>query len=371
VRAWLIGLFLLAPAVVAASCALEDFTKVEEVSDAGPEAACGHATAPLPPDIDAGPEPLPDDAGLKPLTFVAALRVLRLDKTADAGDIGLDLDRFCSCQDDQRSCIPPKDQANELGGDLSNGIDNQGPRLFNLLQLALGINDLSGLYTGFAETGKWSLVLRVSGYNELPDDNKVQVDWFGSGGTVAAPLWDGQDAFLISDSTLMNSDINMPRFSDKNGYVTNNMLVFSLPNSAIDMAGPQTRISLKLTAGTVMARIEKNEKGMYQLRDGTIAARIKLEDLFEMVASFRDDNGVPFCTNQAFWGPTKDAFCKGLDIQSGFAEPNKLCDAVSFAVGFDADPAQMGPVQASNYDDAGCPPDADPVKDFIEFPCPQ
>jgi hypothetical protein len=235
----------------------------------------------------------------------------------------------------------------------------------------LKVEDLSELYTQFAELGKWSLLFRISGYNGQANDDKVRVDWYASGGFGTVPLWDGTDQWPIAESTLNGPDINLPKFFDASGYVTDNVLVFSVPDGQLDIAGEITKISLKLTGGTVMARIEKDPmKGTYVLRQGTIAARIALQDLFQMVASFRNEEGKPFCTNEAFWGATKDAFCRGLDIQTGFAEPNKPCNAVSFAAGFSADTAQLGSIQPSSDADGGCPPETDPMNDFITMPCP-
>ncbi len=299
-----------------------------------------------------------------------ALRVLRLKTDADGNDIGLDLDRFCSCQGEERSCIPPAGQPEKLSCDKAQGRDNQMPALFNLVELALQVQDISELYTTFAEVGNWGLLFHVSNYNGEPNDSKVRVAWYGSAGTPAVPTWDGTDIWPIAESTLLNNDVNQPKYFDNDAYVTDGTLVLSAPTGGIAVAGGQTRLNINLSAGTITARITKDAMGRYVLRDGLIAGRIPEVELFEMVKSFRDDSGKPFCTDTIFWGTIQDAFCRGLDVQTGPPEPNKPCNAVSFAAGFDGDPAALGQPMAAGANTPDCPPETDPVVSFTMYGCP-
>jgi hypothetical protein len=329
----------------------------------GEDAGCQHAAVPRPPSPDAG-GPFGDE------TFVVALREILLKKAADGSDLGLDLDRYCTCQGETPSCIPPKGQPEQFACDLAAGRDNRTPTLFALIETIYQVEDLSPLYTQFAEQGNWSLLLRVSDYNGEPNDNQVRVDWFSSARSNSLPSWDGSDLWPVLESSVLNGSIDQPRTFDPGGYVTNGVLVFSVPEGRLDIAGPVTRMSIPLTGGSVMARIEKNPGGGYALRDGTIAGRISLADLFNMIGSFRDENGQPFCTDEAFWGATKDSLCRGVDIQTDFAEPNKPCNAVSFAAGFSAVAAQLGLVQPWGPPTAPCSPETDPLLDYMLVGCP-
>ncbi|MDI1447713.1 hypothetical protein [Polyangium sp. 6x1] len=359
-RAWLASFFLLAPTLVlASSCALEGFEKYTPPLE--PVETCGHAAVPGPP----APTP-PNDAEPE-VEFVVALRVLRLKTDRDGGDLGLDLDRFCSCQGEERSCIPPAGQPEKLSCDKAMGRDNQMPALFGLVELALQVQDLSERYSLFAELGNWGLIFHVSDYNGQPNDSKVRVAWYGSEGTAAQPAWDGNDAWPLSTSTIENG---LPKYFDNDAYVTDGMLVVSAPTGGIAIAGGNTRLHINLSSGTIQAKITKDELDRWVLRDGLIAGRIPQLELFRMVQSFRDDTGKPFCTDNIFWGATQDAFCRGLDVQTGPPEPNKPCNAVSFAAGFDADPAVLGVPKDPNPDTPGCPAETDPIASFQMFGCP-
>ncbi|MRG90650.1 hypothetical protein [Polyangium spumosum] len=362
-RAWLACLFVLAPTVgLASSCALDSFEKVEPTPDAGE--ACGHASVPEPP------SPTPENDADPGEEFVVALRVLRLKTDSQGVDLGLDLDRFCSCQGEGRSCVPPEGQPEEISCDKSQGRDNQIPALFNYVELALQKGDLSKYYTGFAEVGNWSVLFHVSGYNGQPNDAKVRVAWYGSPGTAFVPAWQGSDAWPIATSALLDpTNVSTPRYVDDFAYVANGTLVLSAPAGGIEIAGGKTRLRIALETGTISARIEKDDQGRYVLRDGLIAGRIPQPELFAMIASYRDDDGNSFCTNNPFWGVTQDLFCRGLDIQTGPPEQNKPCNAVSFAAGFDADPAMLGAPTPPAADSPGCAPEFDPVAAFMTMGC--
>jgi hypothetical protein len=195
----------------------------------------------------------------------------------------------------------------------------------------------------------------------------MRVAWYGSEGTAVKPAWDGTDAWPVATSTLENG---LPKYFDNDAYVTDGTLVLSAPTGGILVAGGKTRLQINLSAGTVSARLVKDEFGRWTLRDGLIAGRIPQPDLFRMVQSFRDDAGAPFCTNNIFWGATQDAFCRGLDVQTGPPEPNKPCNAVSFAAGFEADPAVLGPPKDPTPVDTTCPAGTDPFEFFSTMGCP-
>lgn len=362
VRAWVIGLLSIAPfGVIGASCALESFEKVP----VPPDPQCQHASAPAPPDIDASVDAGPFEE------FTVAMRVLRLKTAADGGPLGLDIDRFCSCQGEQKSCVPPPLQPEKLPCDLPEGRDNQAQALFGSLELILNVqgDGLSTLYSGFAEAGRWSVLLRVSEYNGTENDNRVRVEWFPSGGTMVAPAWDGGDTWPVVPTAYTDAAVPEPRYVDAKAYVTNNVLVFSLPDGELAASNGQTRLAMRLTAGTVMARIDKQPSGIY-LRDGVIAGRMKEEDLFYMVDQFRGEKGEPFCTDNLLWPTMKDTFCRGLDIQADFAAPNQPCNAVSIGIGFDSDPAKIGPTEPAAGAAINCDVGLDPLTHIKMFPCP-
>jgi hypothetical protein len=401
VRAWFFGLMTLVPlGVLGVSCALSSFEKVEPPPDAGPQ-ECRPASVPLPPnllDADNG-----DAVSSGDVEFTVAVKTLRMKKTFDAGPLGLDLDRYCSCQGDTPSCIAPDKQDPALRCDLPDGRDNQLIALVRIIEVALLLDtegdELSALYSEFATLGRWSILMRVSEYNGLPNDDKVRVEWYPSGGFKAPvdgglddaglddaglddaapeglpPFWQGKDPWPIVPSAFEDAGADaapVAKFADNEAYVTNGKLVFSLISSEFTATNGFTRLSMTISEGSGMAQIEQGPYGYY-LRDGIIGGRLELRNIFKMVADFRDHNGAPFCANvkNPLWGATLQAFCRSPDIQVGSAQVNKKCDAISVGLGFEAEPAVVGPIEPgltgqencevgedplSYYDEAGCPP---------------
>jgi hypothetical protein len=331
-------------------------------AEGGPE-LCPHAVAPSPPEQK-------NLGGVE--TFVVAWRKLLLQGNPDPGaaPIGLDLDKLCTCQGEPSSCVAPAGQPDGGACDGEDGRDLASSGLLGILGKALNKDDLGVFYSGFAEKGVWGVLLRVSGYNGEANDDEVRLEWYVSAGFGALPLWDGSDAWPISSKSLMDGSMNLnePRYVDPLAYVKDGMLVASLPEGAVVFAGGMTNLELRLTAGTLMGRIEKGANG-YSIVDGNIATRMRLADAFLMVSSFRSDEGLAFCTNDIVWTQLiRPQICRAPDIQVGAIEPNKPCDAISFGIGFDAYPAQLGNVVPVLPPAGGCPPEFDPINDSCDKP---
>lgn len=356
--------------VLAASCALGTFDKIEPPPPKGLE--CRHTSVPLPPDLaDASNG---DASSNGDVEFTTALRRIRLKYSADGGPLGLDLDRYCSCQGEPPSCIAPEGQDPALSCDRAEGRDNQVSDVFRIIEAVLLFppegDQLSDLYSEFANLGRWTIVVRVVGYNGLPNDDNVRVEWYPSGGT-PSPQWDGNDTWPVVPSCV--TDAGVPLYVDNDAYVTNGNLVFAMTESPFTATNGTNRLSVLVSDGTGSARIVVDKNG-YHLADGVLAGRVKLDNLFRMVADFRNHNGAAFCAdnNNLYWQPTREIFCRGLDIQVGSPQPNKKCDAMSIAVGFDSEPAHLG--NAEVVDGGGvqmdCPLGLDPYSAFLDAGCP-
>ncbi|MBK9263515.1 MAG: hypothetical protein IPM54_27375 [Polyangiaceae bacterium] len=366
--------------VLGASCALGGFEQVGPPPvDAGTDLGCQHATVPLPPNIadaDFG-----DGDPNAETEFTVALKAIRMKRSADAGPLGLDLDRFCSCQGETPSCIPPPGQKEELACDKPEGRDNQAAALFGLIETVLLFDpeqdELSELYSSFANLGRWSILMRISNYNGLANDPQVRVEWYPSGGTPMPPQWNGSDEWPIVPSAISDAGSAMDggllaRYFDNEAYVVDGKLVFALLESEFTATNGLTQLSMTISDGTGMARIESVGVGQYALRDGVIAGRVKLIDLFKMVTDFRDHNGAPLCAtvSNPFWGVTRDAFCRGLDIQVGSPQLNKKCDAFSVGLGFESEPARIGAIEPGMSGQMNCNPGEDPLSVYLDAGCP-
>ncbi len=372
--------------ILGASCALGTFEKVEAPSDAGPD-GCVRASVPNPPAPDSLGEAWPKPTVATGDEFTAAIRVLRMKFDANGGPLGLDLDRFCSCEGEPVSCVPRSDQDKDLSCDLPGGRDNQLTQFFNLIEFVLGLDpkadSLGALYSSFAELGRWTILFHVTGYNGLPNDEKVRVEWYPSntlyvdgglpdGQAPMPPVWNGQDTWAISPSAVKdpNAPTDTPVFFDNDAYVTNGKLVFALQESELLVTNGLTRLAITISNGVVMADIDPYGTA-YVLRNGLMAGRVSEENLFRMVTQFRDHNGSPFCTmGNPYWLATRDAICRGGDIQVGPPSPNKRCDAISMALGFETATAQLGGVGPTFDGQTDCPPGQDPLTEYFEAGCP-
>jgi len=347
-----------------------DDLQVQGGSDAGEDGAglCAHAAPPLPPTNADDPS---GDA-----TFVTAIKSVRFGSGMKDDSLGLDLDRYCSCQGETPSCIAPALQDPDLACDSLEGRDNGSWAYFRLVEvmLSLGEGELKDLCSEFANLGRWSVLMRVSGYNGLADDPKVRVDWLPSHGIGTPPSWNGDDIWPITPAAVEPD--GGPRYYDSDAYVRNGQLVFSLLGGNMQIGNGMMRLDINFASSVAVANIEKDAAGRYALHNGVLAGRIPLDELFKMVTEFRDHNGNPFCANNQnpYYFATRDAFCRGLDIQNGVPQPNKKCDAISLGLGFEAEPvAEVGMVMPDGMPDAqplNCPAGEDPYSLYLDAGCP-
>jgi hypothetical protein len=315
----------------------------------GGGASCVPATYPPPP---------PATATGGALEIVAAVRTIDMGETTP---VGLDLDGRCTCHPDPGSCLvagsPPCDT--EQGG-----IDSASARIFEQLSFYTSGGIGTGSFTDGAESGSWSLVLRVLDYNGMPDDADVRFRIYTSQGTAVDPLWDGSDAFGIDETSLVDgaTSVDQARYLDDNAYVSGGVLVASLPQSAIKFVGSDATIPVNLVAGFLVAKIVETPFG-FGFEEGVLAARWPVSDVFDALSKYRDDELTPLCTDNFIYGSVHDIFCENRDIFSGVATPTTECDSISMGIGFTADPVVLGPIQPPAGESPGCPFETDPAND--------
>jgi hypothetical protein len=156
---------------------------------------------------------------------------------------------------------------------------------------------------------------------------------------------------------------DQPLYFDDAAYVSGGYLVASLPTSAIIFSSAQSAVPLKITAGFVVAKIVDMGAAGIQLDEGVIAGRWKMEDIFQTLSQYRDQGGMPICTDNALYGLVKSKFCDVLDIFSSVGTPTVACDSVSLGIGFTAFPAVLGPIVDPPAATPGCPMATDPASD--------
>jgi hypothetical protein len=328
-------------------------------NEAGP-AGCAHATYPPPPESAT-------EGGA--IDFTVALRSVDLGE-AGGTPTGLDLDQTCTCHfNEGPSCIYP-DYADKDHCDDPEGRDNSIAKMFETIQTFLGPEKFgSKHFSDRAETGKWSLLVRIYGYNGEPNDAQVTVAIYPTtwnNAAVPAPTWDGNDVWPASAASLEDGvTLEKPRFTDPKAYVTNNTLVGSLPEVFINLSGSGGDLGVRLTAGTVMGRIEKVGE-RYNLADGVVAARWKTSDMFKVTSSI-EAGDQPLCNDGSFtYTSFKDLLCGHVDIASTLGGPTADCDALSFGMKFSAEAVLLGSPYTPEDDEPKCIPEQDPANDSCD-----
>jgi hypothetical protein len=317
---------------------------------------CDRATYPPKPQQSAGGDE----------EIVVAIRKIYLDSAGFETDfgspLGLDLDGLCTCTgDDGDSCQPPGDSA----CDLPNGRDNSISGFIGTLANFLPGNNVSNFYSAGIGEGSWSLLIRISGYNGMPDDDQVTVATYVASNLNQPPQWDGNDAWPISASSVKGNDIDDPAFVDPDGYVSNGQVVASLPRSEMVVSGSKSQLSFIITGGGILAPLTQGPNG-WEVNGGMLLGRVKESDLFYALSTYRDSDGEGFCTTDFTYSAAKDILCKGRDIHTEVVGPTAPCNANSLAAGFVASPAKFGGVTPAPPPTPGCSPAADPINDACD-----
>ncbi|MSP26504.1 MAG: hypothetical protein EXR75_15425 [Myxococcales bacterium] len=369
--------------VVAASCTLGEFHRAEDLTGSGgaggttssstatgPADGCEHASYPSRPagrDLGGATE------------FISAVRTIHFAVMPDGTPVGVDLDQMCSCFEDAPStCAPTKNSLQVKSYcDTAGGRDNAVGRLLKQASALLTTIEIDEFYSQQAELGYWGQLVRVSGYNGAADDDQVTVALIGTGQFgINPPNWDGNDAWPVSSQAFEDDgkgmpDLTKPRYLDVAAYVSDHVLVASIPDTKLELAGQQSRVALQSSGGGIMATLEKSALG-WNIKAGVITGRMGDEQVFEMIASYRNNEGEPLCTDDAFYCAAKNAFCDGLDISAdGVGNPAQPCNALSFGVGFTAVSAKLGAVVIPAATTQFCPPGKDTsIDSCFKLACP-
>jgi hypothetical protein len=325
--------------------------------EAGP-AGCQSATY-------AGPPGGVDD-GTTIGPVVVAVHTVNL---GDMGTIpGFDLDNVCTCTDDAGpSCAGRSAQAG-LYCDAPGGIDNQFAKIVQLIQVPLGAATFSSTaFSNEANAGNWTLLVEIDGYNGMKDDPSVTVSLFPCPGLGVTPKWDGTDSWAVLDTDVDSA--GMPVFTSDGAYVSGGTLVASVPGVPITLAGAKETITLTLSSAVLTGQLGQTN-GQWRLEQGVLAARLGITNFFQSLSAYRDNQGLPLCTNSGLiYMTAKTSICNDADILLTATDPSSTtCDAVSFGMGFTADPAQRGPSVPAPTPTPGCSPATDPANDSCGSP---
>ncbi|MRG90767.1 hypothetical protein [Polyangium spumosum] len=296
--------------------------------------------------------------------FVVALRTISLEDNPDGALPGMNLDGLCSCAEDGPAC---RSLDSDSGGgtcDDGAGRDAGSNIVFGALGYLLQVADTSSSFSALAESGGWTLLLRVRGYSGTAEDDEVEVSWYESPGR-AAPAWQGSDAWPVASDAVTpgQSDPYAAKYRDPVAYVTGGKLVALLPAASLRFAGGDMSMRLQLVDARLVARIEAIPGGRYRLREGKIGARIPVPEVFAALSSLRTMSGAPLCTDAPLYPATKNLTCRAVDLLLGEPDEDTPCEALSFGANFHTEPAALGPVLPLPEAPAGCASEVDPISD--------
>lgn len=292
---------------------------------------------------------------------------------------GFDLDRVCSCCSDcvapQAHCQVPSYADAELTCDAPEGgsSENQG-RDNALAQVVRSFGDLgdqlpagSGSMNARIQSGEWSMLVRVSGYNGLPDDDDVTVSLFTTDGLGATPTWQGTDAWPVRTDSLLPDYQDLPNPLDAatvlntTAYVSQGRLVGVFDGAGSD----QNRLSLSLEGGfsleltyAIFTADLVKEGSYWALREGTLGGLWALEEVFKTLSAIRPR----LCTDDVAYKFFKDRLCQYVDGRAGPPGPGE-CDSISFGLWFEAGAITFGAIEDPSPPEMGCDPEFDPIND--------
>lgn len=110
--------------------------------------------------------------------------------------------------------------------------------------------------------------------------------------------------------------------------------------------------------------MEKKAGGWF-LNDAILAGRWKVTELFKTLSTLVAGDK-PLCTDHQIYSMVKTAVCGYPDISSEIGGQAKPCDAVSFGMKLQAEPAKFGTILKSVEQIAECPPETEPANDDCE-----
>lgn len=290
---------------------------------------------------------------------------------------GLDLDRSCTCCECLSAfdaCTPPP-FASATICDGDRGVDNAFARLVSLV----GANATSAALNADVNEGAWTILVEVTGYNGLSEDDQVRLALYTTSGhktnpdpavLPTAPAWQGNDQWMRRADSV--GTMGEPLVYTDQAYVTGGVLVGELEGFLSLGGSLGSRVNFR--GGLMRVRLSTPSGQPTVLRDGMLGARWPLADIFATLSSIRV-LGQPVCTDTIAYSTIKSTLCSAADVYSQGLGVN-LCDAVSFGLAFTGEPVQFAPLLGASTATPGCAPELDPANDCCERvmptdPCPR
>jgi hypothetical protein len=307
-----------------------------------------------------------------PDNLIFAIRSMDFGENIDPAksEIGFDLDGSCTCYDAPGEICKPWQPRDPLC-DGPGGRDNSFPRLLKQLVSYSFADDSAAISKKFNDGG-YSILIRVQGWNLLPDDPDVTVSFYTSDGTLSTPEWNTKDSWTVLDSCVNDGDIDKPKLRDTSAYVSGGQLVAALPSFDVndDKVFIQLNDSFGLAlTGTVIVVKLNQLLDHYALTEGTLSGRWRDKDFFSQVGLVKNASFGSICKDNFLYPEIKSAFCKFADLPGNVSDATGVCSAMSMAIGFAAQEARLGAVVPASVPPASqCPAATDPKTDNCSVP---
>jgi hypothetical protein len=245
---------------------------------------------------------------------------------------GFDLDGVDTTSSAQRGCTPPR-------VDGCNGIDNAFGE--SVLPYMIGSwrpdenRSATTETTAAIEVGTWTLMFRFENLGTAPDQTGVAGAVLTGAPREAAPVWDGSDVWPVTWDSVHDGDLQRPRTSPEESYVSSGRWVARFDELPFALRGDGVWVPLPLRHAIVALDIT----GVGSAASGTngvIAGVLNPERMLEARAP------QPGCGWGAYLGWMVEA---SFDVLPDLSrDPEATCTAISFGIGFEARPVVVGEV---------------------------
>ncbi|MDF2697208.1 MAG: hypothetical protein K0S65_5591 [Labilithrix sp.] len=307
--------------------------------------------------------------------IVLAISSMRLGSLNEQGvvdqnawqEMGLDLDGVCTASETCTSEDPPpscKAGASQLPRDGKYCRDNT----FGKLEYSAALVPQVGKKYGLSDdafncalcVGHYSFLIRITGYNGQPNDDRIRIDLYPSPGLESPLPWDCSDStwknqpcftpdmpWKVQEDALAENrggpDLPNSKIFSADAYVRDGVLVTELQEDTLfwfpGYKGLVVAYPIRLQKGLVVGNLVKGRDNVWRIEDGVIAGRVRQQDVIQ---GFRL---IGFCdTNDKANYELMSTFVNdNLDVLAdGRSDSNAPCDAMSMGVGFAARQARAG-----------------------------
>lgn len=351
--------------------------------------------------------PNPIYVGITKMRFGAVNDDIDSDPEAWKG-IGLDIDNSCqnspTCDIDGTFVNEPSCTNDILiPGDGDQCRDNSIGKLFQIASESPLVGQLFGVTEENWNCAMWrgemTMIIKITNYNGKKFDDTVRVDMYASTGLEALPAWQCEPdpannekpeaswknqalpvvtkKWKIADESISPTADPIPgqpansKTSDPAGFVRDGWLFASFgANAEFWLNGVNAHVPgfrLLYQRGFIVGKLAQNLDGQWTIEDGVITGALKPDDV---IAGFEE---IGYCQNMCDSYTTVIQYVNTNQdlLSSGENLPEVKCDALSFAVDFDARQVTTDDTMVVDVPTpTRCPPPRNPMAPEHGCTCP-